>query len=174
MSGTNVNAPNAPEAKKVLVAYFSWSGNTRIIANQIKEITGGELFEIQTAKRYPEEYRSCTEIAKREKEADTRPELKTKVKDMETYGIIFTGYPNWWGTAPMAIWTFLESYELSGKTVIPFCTHGGGGEQNCFTDFRKHIGEAATEQGFITSGSRVNSTRSQVEKWLHNITRGRG
>lgn len=78
MSGTNVNSPNVPEAKKVLVAYFSWSGNTRIIANQIKEITGEELFEIQTAKRYPEEYRSCTEIAKREKEADTRPELKQK------------------------------------------------------------------------------------------------
>lgn len=67
MSGTNANAPNVPEAKKVLVAYFSWSGNTRIIANQIKEITEGELFGIQTAKRYPEEYHSCTEIAKREK-----------------------------------------------------------------------------------------------------------
>lgn len=167
MSGTNAKAQTASEAKKVLVAYFSWSGNTRVIAKQIQELTGGELFEIQTSKPYPEEYRRCTEAAKKEKEADARPELKAKVSGMETYDVVFVGFPNWWGTTPMAIRTFLESYDFSGKTVIPFCTHGGGGEQNCFKDFEKYTGKAITKSGFITNGSNVNSARPQVEKWLH-------
>lgn len=169
MSGTTVNAQNNSKAKKVLVAYFSWSGNTRIIAEQIRELTGGELFEIRTSKPYPEVYRQCTEAAKKEKEADIRPELATKVSNIEDYDVIFIGYPNWWGTAPMAIWTFLESYDFSGKTVIPFCTHGGGGEQNCFQDFGKHTGKATTRKGFITGGGSANSARPQVEKWLQEV-----
>lgn len=169
MTGMNVKAQDASEAKKVLVAYFSWSGNTRVIAKQIQELTGGELFEIETTKPYPEVYRECTDYAKKEKEADARPKLKAKVGNIDDYDVIFVGYPNWWGTAPMAIWTFLESYDLSGKKVIPFVTHGGGGEQNCFKDFPKHIGKANTQRGFITNGGSVNSARPQVEKWLKEI-----
>lgn len=169
MSETHVNAQITSEAKKVLVAYFSWSGNTRVVANQIQELTGGRIFEIQTAKPYPKEYRSCTEVAKKEKATDARPDLKTKVNDIEEYELIFVGYPNWWGSAPTAIWTFLESYDLTGKTVIPFCTHEGGGEQNCFTDFKKHSGKARVKQGFISSGGSVNIARPQVEKWLREI-----
>lgn len=169
MTGTNVKAQDASGAKKILVAYFSWSGNTRVIAKQIQELTGGDLFEIQTSVPYTTEYRPCTEVAKKEKEADARPELKTKVSNMEDYDLVFVGYPNWWGTAPMAIWTFLESYDLSGKTLIPFCTHGGGGEQNCFTDFVKHTGKATTRKGFITHGGSVNSARQQVEKWIKSM-----
>lgn len=169
MSEKDVNAQNSSEKKKILVAYFSWSGNTRVIANQIQELTGGELFEIQTLNSYPEEYQSCTEVAKKEKEADIRPELKIKLPDIKSYDILFIGYPNWWGTAPMAIWTFLESYDLSGKTVIPFCTHGGGGKQNCFSDLKKHSNKATTKEGFIINGGSVNSARPQVEKWLQNL-----
>lgn len=169
LSGTNGKAQDTPERGKILIAYFSWSGNTRNIAQKIEELTGGELFEIQTIKPYPKAYRSCTETAKQEKEADTRPELKTKVSNMETYDIIFVGFPNWWGTTPMAIRTFLESYDLSGKIVIPFCTHGGGGEQNCFKDFVKHAGEANTKEGFIINGGNVNQASPQVRKWLHNV-----
>ncbi len=162
----NSKAQKSAEAPKTLVAYFSWSGNTRTIAKQIQELTDGELFEIQTAAPYPEEYRPCTEVAKKERDADTRPELKNKVGNMADYDIIFIGYPNWWGTAPMAIWTFLESYDFNGKTVIPFCTHGGGGEQNCFKDFVKHTGKATVKEGFLTNGANVGSARPKVEKWL--------
>lgn len=165
----NGNAQGQNETKKILIAYFSWSGNTQVIAKQIQELTGGELFEIQTAKPYPEEYRPCTEVAKKEKEANARPALKTKPENLDAYDIIFVGYPNWWGTAPMVIWSFLENYDLEGKTVIPFCTHGGGGEQNCFKDFVHHTGKAETKKGFITNGSGVKSARPQVEKWLHEI-----
>lgn len=169
MSGTNVKAQQVFKAKKVLVAYFSWSGNTRSVANQIAELTDGKLFEIQTTTPYPEEYRLCTEVAKKEKEANARPELKTKVDNINTYDVIFVGYPNWWGTAPMAIWTFLENYNFSGKTVIPFCTHGGGGEQNCFKDFVKHTEKATIKKGFLINGGSANSARTKVEKWLHEI-----
>ena len=115
---------------------------------------------------YPKEYRPCTEVAKKEQETNLRPELKNNVDNLADYDLIFIGYPNWWGSAPMVIWTFLESHDLNGKTVIPFCTHGGGGEQNCFKDFNKHIGNANTKKGFLTNGSQAADARPKVEKWL--------
>ena len=88
---------------------------------------------------------------------------------MTSYDVIFVGYPNWWGTMPMPILTFLESYDLNGKVVIPFCTHGGGGEQNCFKDFVKHIGKADSKQGFLIGGGQASSARPQVESWLKGL-----
>lgn len=168
MVGLDVNARKT-EARSVLVAYFSWSGNTKVIAEQIAGQTGGDLFEIKTVKDYPREYRPCTEVAKKEKNENARPELKKEMKDMDKYDVVFVGFPNWWGTAPMAIWTFLESYDWQGKTVIPFCTHGGGGEQDCFSDFVKHAGKARTKKGFITNGGQVNTAEPQVKKWLKEM-----
>ena len=107
--------------------------------------------------------------AKKEKNDNARPELKEKVKNIEEYDIIFIGFPNWWGTMPMPILTFLESYKLEGKIVIPFCTHGGGGEQSCFRDFVKNTSKATNKKGFITSGGAASSARPQVEKWLKEI-----
>lgn len=167
--GINVEAQNAAKKQKVLVAYFSRSGNTRAVANHIKSLTGGDLFEIQVTKPYPEEYHACTEVAKKEKADNARPALKTKVDNISSYDVIFVGYPNWWGTAPMPILTFLESYNLSGKVVIPFCTHGGGGEQSCFKDFVKHTGKAENKKGFLVSGGQASSSRPQVENWLKGL-----
>ena len=166
MTSTNVYAQKAETSSKTLIAYFSWSGNTRTIAKQIQELTKGDLFEIQTVTPYPKEYRPCTEVAKKEQETNLRPELKNNVDNLADYDLIFIGYPNWWGSAPIVIWTFLESHDLNGKTVIPFCTHGGGGEQNCFKDFNKHIGNANTKKGFLTNGSQAADARPKVEKWL--------
>ena len=165
----SAEAQKTSNGKKVLVAYFSRSGNTKAIANYIKDLTGGDLFEIQTAKPYPADYHACTEVAKKEKNDNARPALKEKVKNMEEYDIIFIGFPNWWGTMPMPILTFLESYKLEGKIVIPFCTHGGGGEQSCFRDFVKNTSKATNKKGFITSGGAASSARPQVEKWLKEI-----
>ncbi len=127
------------------------------------------MFEIQVAKPYPEEYHACTEVAKKEKEDNARPALKNKAENIASYDVIFVGYPNWWGTTPMPILTFLESHDLNGKIVIPFCTHGGGGEQNCFKDFAKHIGKADSKQGFLISGGQASSARPQVESWLKGL-----
>lgn len=166
---TNSEAQKTSTGKKVLVVYFSRSGNTRAIANHIKEITGGDLFEIQVTKPYPAEYRACTDVAKKEKENQARPALKNKVENIAQYDTIFIGYPNWWGTMPMPILTFIESYDFSGKILIPFCTHGGGGEQNCFTDFIKHTDKYEHKKGFLTNGEKAKSSREEVEKWLHEI-----
>lgn len=117
--------PEAKNGKKVLVAYFSWGGNTRKIANQIHDAVGGDIFEIRTVKPYPNEYKPTTEVAKKELTDNARPAIQGKIDNMADYDVIFIGYPIWWHTAPMAVYTFMESYNLSGKTVIPFCTSGG-------------------------------------------------
>lgn len=169
MTGAQAASGKSENGKKVLVAYFSWSGNTEKLARQIQELTGGDLFRIETVKDYPEEYRPCTEYAKKEKEADARPALIGKVKNLDRYDVVFVGFPNWWGTAPMAVWTFLEICNLDGKTVVPFMTHGGGGEQNCFSDFKKHTGKATVKKGFYVGGGQVGSAGPQVEAWLREI-----
>ena len=110
-----------PENSKILVAYFSWGGTTRRMAQQIAEQTGGTLFEIEPVVPYPTEYTPCTEVALEERDTDARPAIKNTVEDMESYDIVFIGCPVWWHTAPMIISTFTESYDLKGKIVVPFC-----------------------------------------------------
>ena len=114
---------NARPAKKILVAYFSWGGNTQHVAERIASLTGGTLFRIEPMKPYPTEYRPCTEVAKAEKEADARPAIKSKVDNWDQYDTVFIGCPVWWWTAPMIICTFAESYDFGDKTVVPFCTY---------------------------------------------------
>ncbi len=123
-----------PETKKILIAYYSLSGNTKDVAETIAEKTDGTLFRIETVQSYPEEYRATTEQAKKEINDGYRPELKDKVADITQYDVIFIGSPNWWGTITPAVSSFLASYNLKGKTVIPFITHGGGGVQNTVKD----------------------------------------
>ena len=120
------NEPNETtenmKGKKVLVAYFSWSGNTKDAAQYIAQRLGADEFEIIREKPYPTEYDPCTEDAKAEKEANERPVIKGAVENMAQYDVVFVGVPVWWYTAPMPVFTFLEQYDLKGKTVIPFCT----------------------------------------------------
>lgn len=171
MTASHAAAQNngAGAKHKILIACFSWSGNTRAVAEQIAGQTGGDLFAIETVKPYPEQYHACTEAAKRERDNDSRPALKSRVDDMSQYDIVMIGYPNWWGTMPMAIRTFIESYDLSGKTLIPFCTHGGGGIQNCFRDFTAATPSSEHKEGLLVSGSSASSCRDRVEKWLQKI-----
>ena len=110
------------KGKKALVAYFSWSGNTKEAAHYIAQKVGADKFEIIREKAYPTEYNACTEDAKAEKEAGERPAIKGKVENMAQYDVVFVCVLVWWYAAPMPVYTFLEQYDLSGKTVIPFCT----------------------------------------------------
>jgi flavodoxin len=116
----------ALETPKILVAYFSWGGNTRGIAQQIHQKVGGELFEIECVTPYSQNYNTCLEEAQRDQRQQARPPLKTHVSDMAQYDVIFLGYPNWWASIPMPVATFLEEYDFADKTIIPFCSHGGG------------------------------------------------
>jgi flavodoxin len=111
---------------RILVAYFSWSGNTREIAQHIHRRVGGDLFEIVPATPYPTDYNACLDKSADELKRQYRPPLKTHVANMKQVDVIFLGYPNWWATIPMPVAAFLEEYDFSGKTIVPFCSHGGG------------------------------------------------
>ncbi len=155
-----------PNDKKVLIAYYSLSGNTKDVAQAIRSKTGGDIFRIETVQSYPEEYRATTAQAKREINEGFRPELKGKIDNIAQYNIIFIGSPNWWGTIAPAVSSFLADYDLKGKTVIPFITHGGGGVQNTITDLTAQCNGCSVKQnGWVGYGSRTLG----VSGWLEDM-----
>ena len=155
--------------KKILVAYFSHSGNTREIATQIHEKVGGDIFEIKTVQTYPAEYNECVQVAKREQQNDERPQLATEIPDMASYDVVFLGYPNWWGAMPMPCFTFLEKYDFSGKTIIPFCTHEGSRLGRSVRDITRLCPKSTVLEGLAVRGSSVKSARDDVAGWLRKL-----
>ena len=154
---------------KALVAYFSRTGNTEAIADMIAENTGADLFKVETVTPYPENYEECTAVAQQEQNSGARPELSTHVEDMSQYDIIYIGYPIWWGKMPMAMFTFLEEYDFSGKTILPFCTHGGSGLGSSADDIMTLCPDAQVLEGLAVSGSSAGSSQSSVENWLAGL-----
>lgn len=112
-------------------------GNMQYMAMTIQEAIGGELFRIETTEEYPLEHETLVNQAKEEQNEDARPELATHIENVEQYDIIFLGYPNWWGDMPQPLYTFLEEYDFSGKTIIPFNSHGGSGFSNTIEEIKK-------------------------------------
>ena len=135
------------ENKKILIAYFSWDGNTKTIAQKIQAQIKGDLFEIKCAKPYSSNYQTVLKEAKREQKDRVRPKLVTHVENMEEYNIIILGYPNWWGTIPMPIVSFLEEYDFSGKTILRFCSHGAGGLGRSVSDITERVPNARVGSG---------------------------
>ncbi|MBD5356813.1 MAG: hypothetical protein HDR88_07395 [Bacteroides sp.] len=152
--------------KKVLVAYFSWGGTTKKMAEAIREVTNGELFEIEPVTPYPTEYTPCTEVALEERDSDARPEIKDQVIKWEEYDIVFIGCPVWWHTAPMIISTFAESYDFSGKTVVPFCTYAATYRDETLQKIVDLTPTADHLEGLGTTGS-----TSDVESWIERISK---
>lgn len=151
---------------EILIAYFSHSGNTRAVAQQIHRTTGGDLFEIATLKPYPRDYNTVVDLAKQELSANSRPELKDKVKNMARYKLMILGYPNWWSTMPMAVFTFLEQYDFSGKTILPYCTHGGSRMGRSEIDIARLCPKATILDGLAIRDSNVKVSQSDVTDWL--------
>ena len=141
-------------------------GNTEVVAKKIQSLTGSDLFEIDTVKPYPNDYTETTNVAKDEKRGNARPELTATVENIDSYDIIYLGYPNWWGTFPMAVFTFLESYDFSGKTIIPFCTHEGSGIGSSERDIKKLCPDAKVLSGLAIRGGSVNSADNIIKSWL--------
>lgn len=159
---------------RILVAYFSRTGNTREVAEQIHRHVGGDLFEVRAVKPYPAAYRATTDQSRHEQETNARPELTARVDDMAGYDIVFVGYPNWWGTMPMALFTFLESYDFSGKTIVPFCTHEGSSLGRSESDIRRLCPDATLLEGIACHGASngtvvTASDEPDVVKWLGRI-----
>lgn len=162
VSGAGAQQPSG----KVLVAYFSHSGNTREVARQISEATGGDLFEIVPATPYPTEYRAVVDQGKKEIEAGVRPALKNPVGDLSQYDVIFVGSPCWWGTVAPPVATFLAAYDWSGKTVAPFMTHGGSRMGRSEDDIEKLCPGATLLGGLPVRGSAVKGSLDAVGKWI--------
>jgi len=150
----------------VLIAYFSWGGNTRGIANEIQRQTGAELFEIQMVTPYSTDYNTVLDQAQEAQNAQDRPELSTHVEDMSQYDTILLGYPNWWASIPMPIASFLEEYDFSGKTIVPFCSHGGGRFGQSLTAITKLVPDAVLGEGLAVSYSGGSSLSGDVTAWL--------
>ena len=147
----------------------SYEGNLAIMADYIKDVTGGDTFSILTAEYYPTNYRDSTNVAKEEQNNDTRPELSNHVENMEDYDIIFLGYPNWWGGLPMPVYTFLEEYDFAGKTIIPFASHEGSGLGNGPSEISEICPEAQVMDGFAARGTEVSSSKADIDKWVNSL-----
>lgn len=192
MKEENNNTSNSDS--NILIAYFTWADNTHVdnpdsidvdattsasvlppgnaakIADWINQRVGGDLFSITVKEPYSSDYDECLNRAAEEKAANARPELANHVENMEQYDVIFLGFPNWWYTVPMAIHTFLEEYDFSGKTVIPFCTHGTGGLASTIQDIKKDLPQDVTLLDPIgIYRPDVDSSQDEVNKCLDGM-----
>ena len=155
--------------KKILVAYFSLTGNTREIADKIHKIVGGDIFEIQPVDPYPTEYSAVLKKSKPEIDSGYKPALKAKVENINSYDVIFIGYPIWFGTFPPPVKTFLSEYDLSGKTIVPFCTHGGGGPGRSVADVSSFCPKSTLLDSIAIPGRDVKTAQNEVSEWLKRI-----
>lgn len=142
------------------------TGNTEIVAGIIGELTGADIFKIEQSKPYSKDYNVCIEEAKADQQRDARPELKSYPESIDGYDVIYLGYPNYWSTMPMAVFTFLEHFDFSGKTIRPFCTHEGSGMGRSVSDIKKLCPKATVEDGIAVFGSRADRSRKDIERWV--------
>jgi len=173
------NADNAPavmltakenvkpeKAEKILIAYFSWSGNTRDIANNINSRIDADIVELTPVDPYSDDYNTVLMEAQEDQHRQARPKLNEHIDNMEQYDTILLGYPNWWASIPMPIATFLESYDLSGKTIIPFCSHGGGRFGQSLTAIAKLAPDSTIGEGLSVHYSGDSTLDDEISEWL--------
>ena len=151
---------------KVLIAFFSWGGNTKGIAEEIQAQTGADLFEITLVNPYSSDYNTVLDEAQRDQNDQARPELAVHVENMEEYDTVILGYPNWWASIPMPIASFLEEYDFSGKTIIPFCSHGGGRFGQSLTAIAKLVPDAEMGEALSVHYSGGSDLPDEITKWL--------
>ena len=174
-ASTSDNAAQAADSEtsetdtNILIAYFSWSGNTETVAQIIAEQTGGDLFAIEPATPYTDDYDELLDVARQEQSEDARPELAAQVENWADYDVIFVGYPNWWSDAPMAAYTFLESYDFTGKTLIPFNTSASGGFGRSLDGIAESAAGAAILEGLGLTSGELEGAEDAVTAWLDKL-----
>ena len=151
---------------KILIVFFSWGGNTRGIAQEIQSQTGADIYEIELTHPYSTDYNTVLMEAQEDQHNQARPEIANLPASIDKYDTILLGYPNWWASIPMPIATFLESYDFSGKTIIPFCSHGGGRFGQSLTAIAKLAPEADMGEGLAINYSGGASMPDDVTSWL--------
>ena len=191
----SVSVPNETISSdgKILIAYFTWAdnthvddpssvdvdastsasvlapGNTEKVVHFIQEQVGGDMFSIIVDEPYSSDYDECLDRASDELAQQTRPTIVDTVKNMDEYDVIFLGYPNWWSSCPMAIFSFIESYDLSNKTIIPFCAHGTGGLGRSIEDLQDALPHSTLLDAFGVYRPDTDSCQDDVNQWLSDI-----
>ncbi len=160
-----VEASASVVGKKPLVVYFSYSGKTAAIAKAVANAAKADTFEIKTVKPYPQSYRECADYAKDEKNRNFHPEIQGNVANIKEYDTILLGFPIWWYDAPMAVYTFIDKHDLSGKTVISFCTSGGSPISESTTGLKSALSKSKFIEGLRFS----HNDTSAVEKWVKDL-----
>ena len=145
------------------------TGNTGVVADMIAQATGADLFSIRTVEQYPDTYDATIDQGQQEQSDGARPELATHLENLDSYDTIFLGFPNWWGDMPMAVYTFLDEVDLSGKTVIPFITSGGSGFSNTISTIQEMEPQATVQEGLSIGASSATGAQQQVESWLSEL-----
>ena len=145
------------------------TGNTGVVADMIAQATGADLFSIRTVEQYPDTYDATIDQGQQEQSEGARPELATHLENLDSYDTIFLGFPNWWGDMPMAVYTFLDEVDLSGKTVIPFVTSGGSGFSNTISTIQQMEPQATVQEGLSIGASSATGAQQQVESWLSEL-----
>ncbi len=144
-------------------------GNTEKAAKMLADITGGKLFKIEQAQPYSENYQQCIAEAKKDLNANARPSVLNLPDSLDGYDEIYLGYPNYWGTMPMAVYTFLENYDFTGKVIHPFCTHEGSGLSRTAEDIKKAARGAVVTKGIAIHGSSTDGAKPALEKWVKEV-----
>lgn len=166
---SNSEKTDVDSDSSVLIAYFSWSGNTKQLADIIQEQVGGKLFEIEPETPYTDDINELSGIALQEQRDNTRPALNSLVEDMNQYDVIFIGFPNWWNNMPMPVFTFLEEYDFSGKTVIPFTTYGNGVWGKSVDSIKEMLPEATILEGLAIQEHELQDAPTEVSEWLQGL-----
>ncbi|EFE14185.1 flavodoxin [Clostridium sp. M62/1] len=193
VSSENSDATEAENINRSLVVYFSLPetdepdnmtdeeenstvvidgevlGNTQYMAYIIQEQTGADIFRIEAEEPYPLDHDTLVDQAAEEQDQQVRPAIASQVDNMENYDVIYLGYPNWWGDMPMILYTFLEEYDLSGKTIIPFNTHGGSGFSNTIDTIRELEPDAAVLEGLTISRNQIQDAEQEIVAWVQEV-----
>jgi len=159
----------AQSSQKILVAYYSHSGNTKVVAEQIQNATEADIFEIVPVVAYPTDYQTVVDQAKEEINKNYHPALKSKIENIDQYDVIFVGSPNWWSTVAPPVATFLAENDLSGKTIVPFITHEGSRMGRSEDDIKKLCPNSTVLKGLPIRGGSVKNAQADVNKWLKEI-----
>lgn len=162
----SLSAQNQITPEKTLIVFYSWGGTTRGIAKTIQQKTGCDLFEIQLEKPYSTDYNTVLKEAQEDQKRQARPQIKNKIANINQYDTILLGYPNWWASIPMPIATFLESYDLSGKTIIPFCSNGGGRLGQSVSAISKIATKSVIKNPLSIYYSGGSTLSSDLDAWL--------
>lgn len=141
-------------------------GNTEVAAGIIRELTGADIYKIEQAKPYSKGYNDCIEEARADQQRDARPELRAYPETLDEYDVIYLGYPDYWSTMPMAVFTFLEYFDFTGKTIKPFCTHEGSGMGRSVADIKRLCPGARVEKGLAIHGGSAAKSRKIIEEWV--------